>query len=224
MTGMGTLLEKARRKKGLTIEDMSNRTKIRPQYLQAIEDEEFHLLPDQAYVKAFIRTYAKALGLQDEISTDSERLVSSPAPARKAVKETPEEPPIVQLDKPPRQAPEKPVEKKLEKQPQASVEKPGEKRLEKLPQVSLEKPGEKPQEATLDEPLEEFPEESVQESMTEITHAAASEEMIADITLSIRERRERMRKARRRRFLVRLVVGVTAFVVIGLLIYWFMRP
>ena len=67
MTGMGTLLEKARRKKGLTIEDMSNRTKIRPQYLQAIEDEEFHLLPDQAYVKAFIRTYAKALGLQDEI-------------------------------------------------------------------------------------------------------------------------------------------------------------
>ena len=130
----------------------------------------------------------------------------------------------MQLDKPPRQAPEKPVEKKLEKQPQASVEKPGEKRLEKLPQVSLEKPGEKPQEATLDEPLEEFPEESVQESMTEITHAAASEEMIADITLSIRERRERMRKARRRRFLVRLVVGVTAFVVIGLLIYWFMRP
>lgn len=65
--GLGTLLEKARLKQGLTIEEMSDRTKIRPQFLQAIEGDNYHLLPGEAYVKPFIRTYAKALGLNDEI-------------------------------------------------------------------------------------------------------------------------------------------------------------
>ncbi len=70
MMGLGTLLEKARLKQGLTIEEMSERTKIRPQFLQAIEVEDFDLLPGEAYVKPFIRTYAKALGLEDEILGD----------------------------------------------------------------------------------------------------------------------------------------------------------
>ena len=51
----------------LTIEEMSERTKIRPQFLQAIEEEQLHLLPDQAYVRPFIRTYASALGVEDQI-------------------------------------------------------------------------------------------------------------------------------------------------------------
>jgi cytoskeletal protein RodZ len=72
MMGLGTLLEKARLRQGLTIEEMSDRTKIKPQFLQAIEEEEYHLLPGEAYVKPFIRTYAKALGLDDEIMGDVE--------------------------------------------------------------------------------------------------------------------------------------------------------
>jgi cytoskeletal protein RodZ len=72
MMGLGTLLEKARLKQGLTIEEMSERTKIRPQFLQAIEGENYDLLPGEAYVKPFIRTYAKALGLEDDILGDIE--------------------------------------------------------------------------------------------------------------------------------------------------------
>lgn len=60
--GVGSLLEKARVEQGLTIEELAERTKIRPQFLQAIEEEQYHLLPDQAYVRPFIRTYARALG------------------------------------------------------------------------------------------------------------------------------------------------------------------
>ena len=72
MMGLGTLLEKARLQQGLTIEEMSERTKIKPQFLLAIEEENFHELPGDAYVKPFVRTYAKALGLEDEIAISYE--------------------------------------------------------------------------------------------------------------------------------------------------------
>jgi cytoskeletal protein RodZ len=72
MTGLGTLLAQARIEQGFTIDEMSERTRIRPQFLQAIEEEQFHLLPDQAYVKPFIRTYARALGVEDQIEAETE--------------------------------------------------------------------------------------------------------------------------------------------------------
>ena len=70
MTGMGKLLEKERLEQGLTLEEMSARTMIKPQFLQAIEAEEYHELPGEAYVKPFIRTYAKALGLDDQLTSN----------------------------------------------------------------------------------------------------------------------------------------------------------
>lgn len=66
MAGLGTLLQEARLEKELTIEEMAERTKIRPQFLRAIEAGDFGQLPDQAYVRPFIRTYARALGLEEE--------------------------------------------------------------------------------------------------------------------------------------------------------------
>lgn len=70
--GAGSLLEKARVEQGLTIEELAERTKIRPQFLQAIEEEQYHLLPDQAYVRPFIRTYARALGVEDQLQVEVE--------------------------------------------------------------------------------------------------------------------------------------------------------
>ncbi|HAI52406.1 MAG: helix-turn-helix domain-containing protein [Limnochordia bacterium] len=72
MMGVGSLLEKARVEQGLTIEELAERTKIRPQFLQAIEEEQYHLLPDQAYVRPFIRTYARALGVEDQLQVEVE--------------------------------------------------------------------------------------------------------------------------------------------------------
>lgn len=66
MTGLGTLLQEAREEQGLTIEALAERTKIRPHFLKAMEAGHFEELPGEAYVRPFLRTYARALGLDAE--------------------------------------------------------------------------------------------------------------------------------------------------------------
>lgn len=76
MNGLGTLLEQARLEQGFTIEEMAQRTKIRPQFLEAIETENFRYLPGEAYIMPFIRTYSRALGVESQIEMEiSARLV-----------------------------------------------------------------------------------------------------------------------------------------------------
>jgi signal transduction histidine kinase len=60
---IGTSLRQAREQRGLRLAEVETRTHIRSRYLQALEDERFDLLPGEAYVKGFLRTYAEALGL-----------------------------------------------------------------------------------------------------------------------------------------------------------------
>jgi cytoskeletal protein RodZ len=62
----GDKFRKAREKKNLTLDDVSNVTKIGSRMLQAIEDEHFDQLPGGVFNKGFIRAYAKHLGLNDE--------------------------------------------------------------------------------------------------------------------------------------------------------------
>lgn len=63
MTGIGDTLREARIKRGLTIRDVEDATKIRGRYLQALEDEDFEALPGPVFAKAFLRTYASFLKL-----------------------------------------------------------------------------------------------------------------------------------------------------------------
>lgn len=70
MMGLGILLQEARLEQGLTIEEMAQRTKIRPQFLAAIEEENFQALPGEAYIKPFVRSYAKALGIEERIESE----------------------------------------------------------------------------------------------------------------------------------------------------------
>ncbi|HHY15252.1 MAG TPA: helix-turn-helix domain-containing protein [Firmicutes bacterium] len=80
MTGLGTLLQEARLEQGLTIEDMVERTKIRADFLQAMEAGDFEKLPDRAYVRPFLRTYARALGLaEDQVALEFD-VRCAPAP------------------------------------------------------------------------------------------------------------------------------------------------
>jgi cytoskeleton protein RodZ len=58
---------KARREAlGLSLADVFQRTRISVVYLQAIENNDFHLLPVPVYAKNFIKTYASALGIDSE--------------------------------------------------------------------------------------------------------------------------------------------------------------
>lgn len=59
-------LKEAREEQGITLEMLHQRTKIRIRYLQAIETGAFHLVPGQVYLKGFIRSYARVVGVDAE--------------------------------------------------------------------------------------------------------------------------------------------------------------
>ncbi|MDD4169111.1 MAG: DUF4115 domain-containing protein [Desulfotomaculaceae bacterium] len=60
---IGQRLKEVREKKGIALEDAERETKIRRKYLQALEEEQFQVLPGSVYAKAFLKTYASFLGL-----------------------------------------------------------------------------------------------------------------------------------------------------------------
>ena len=72
---LGAVLHQARKEKGLTIEDVEKETRIRTQFLIAIEEGELHEIPGEVYARAFIRAYAKAVDLDpDEMMVQYEML------------------------------------------------------------------------------------------------------------------------------------------------------
>ncbi|MCS1351240.1 RodZ family helix-turn-helix domain-containing protein [Mechercharimyces sp. CAU 1602] len=66
MSGIGVQLKQARESMGLTLNDVQRMTKIHLEYLQALEQDQFELLPSPFYVRAFLRSYAHSLGLDAE--------------------------------------------------------------------------------------------------------------------------------------------------------------
>jgi cytoskeleton protein RodZ len=70
MFEIGVSLREARLKRGLTPADVQKAIRIRDRYLQALEEERWELLPGDAYVKGFLRTYADYLGLDGSLYVD----------------------------------------------------------------------------------------------------------------------------------------------------------
>lgn len=70
---VGTKLREARARRKLSLEEAEAETKIRVRYLQAIENEEWDQLPEDTYVRAFIRTYGRFLGLDGERLAEEQR-------------------------------------------------------------------------------------------------------------------------------------------------------
>jgi cytoskeleton protein RodZ len=67
---IGSSLRDARLRQELDFAELEERTKIRPKYLRALEDEQFDTLPAPTYVKGFLRSYAEALGLDGQPFVD----------------------------------------------------------------------------------------------------------------------------------------------------------
>jgi len=67
---IGSSLRDARLRQNLDFPELEQRTKIRPKYLRALEEERFDMLPAPTYVKGFLRTYADALGLDAQPFVD----------------------------------------------------------------------------------------------------------------------------------------------------------
>src|SRR5207244_9678763 len=67
MFEIGGSLREARLKRNFTPADVQKAIRIRDRYLQALEEERWELLPGDAYVKGFLRTYADYLGLDGNL-------------------------------------------------------------------------------------------------------------------------------------------------------------
>ena len=74
MADIGEMLREARMRAGIDISEVEAATKIRAKYLRALENEEWGLLPGNAYVKGFLRTYAEALGLDPKLVVEEYKL------------------------------------------------------------------------------------------------------------------------------------------------------
>jgi cytoskeletal protein RodZ len=65
-TGIGALFRNEREKQNLSYVQISQLTRIRPHILEALENEDWDRLPSPVFVKGFIRSYARALGMEEE--------------------------------------------------------------------------------------------------------------------------------------------------------------
>jgi cytoskeletal protein RodZ len=68
---LGTLLKKAREEKGLSLDDIQEETKIRKKYLEAIEENNFDILPGKVYLKVFVKGYAREVDLNYQALLDN---------------------------------------------------------------------------------------------------------------------------------------------------------
>ena len=67
LTELGKKLKETREEKGMTLEDLQEITKIQKRYLLAIEQGRYEVIPGKFYVRAFIKQYVEAVGLDPEI-------------------------------------------------------------------------------------------------------------------------------------------------------------
>jgi cytoskeletal protein RodZ len=66
----GRYLESVRRLKGITLEEVSEKTKIKIRYLRALEEEEYDSLPPGAYRRYILKALAEAIDLDPEAVAD----------------------------------------------------------------------------------------------------------------------------------------------------------
>ena len=66
MESIGEFFKQVREAKGLTIDDVASKTRIRNDFVQALEEGNFAKLPDQVFARGFVRSYARSLGLDED--------------------------------------------------------------------------------------------------------------------------------------------------------------
>ncbi|NLR45206.1 DUF4115 domain-containing protein [Priestia aryabhattai] len=66
MTELGQRLRQERESKGLSLDDLQKLTKIQKRYLLGIEEGNYEVMPGKFYVRAFIKQYCEAIGLDTD--------------------------------------------------------------------------------------------------------------------------------------------------------------
>jgi cytoskeletal protein RodZ len=66
MTSLGQELKKDREARGISLKAVADATRISQRYLEAVESDQLDALPGGFFVKGILRSYAKAVGLDEE--------------------------------------------------------------------------------------------------------------------------------------------------------------
>ena len=59
----GLLLRRARESRGLSLNEVAEKTRISPRWIQALEDAQLDILPAPVFVSGYLRSYARLVGL-----------------------------------------------------------------------------------------------------------------------------------------------------------------
>jgi len=80
MASIGETLRRERQRRNMNLDQVSRELKISSRFLQAIEEENFEVLPAGVFAKSFVRQYARMLGLdEDEAANEVQRALMPPA-------------------------------------------------------------------------------------------------------------------------------------------------
>ncbi|MGH9396733.1 MAG: helix-turn-helix domain-containing protein [Terriglobia bacterium] len=66
MAGFGENLRREREMRGISLQEISDTTRVSVRFLQSLEEEDFAKLPGGIFIRSFIRAYANYLGLDEE--------------------------------------------------------------------------------------------------------------------------------------------------------------
>jgi cytoskeletal protein RodZ len=70
-----------RQKRGVTLEQIAEKTKISMRFLRAIEDGEYEKLPGGIFAKSYLRQYASVIGLEEAELLDHYSAIVTPVVA-----------------------------------------------------------------------------------------------------------------------------------------------
>lgn len=104
VTSFGEKLRQAREKKGISLDDIAQTTKIGTRQLLAMEAEDFDKLPGGIFNKGFVRAYARCVGLDEEeaVADYMEAIQESPVAFKADIAVTefpPEREPVERADR-----------------------------------------------------------------------------------------------------------------------------
>lgn len=70
MPTLGEELRQAREKRGISLRQISDATHIGVRFLQAIEDDDYKILPGGIFNRAFVKSFAKYIGVDEQYALD----------------------------------------------------------------------------------------------------------------------------------------------------------
>jgi len=90
--GLGERFRAAREERGLTLSEVGEQVRIRSVYLAAIEEENWKAIGAPVYIRGFLRTYARFLGLDPEEAVSEFNASTGSSPASPSATAAPSSP------------------------------------------------------------------------------------------------------------------------------------